>query len=79
MMQADTREPGEVLAKISRNGHAFWVRHVRQLELGIYAGAVDNDIEDPRFPIGAVVAFVEAEVVDVKKPTIMAVIDGGLA
>lgn len=76
-MRVDMREPGEVLAKISRNGHMFWVRHVRQLEPNIFAGLVDNDIADPRFPVGSVVAFVDAEVVDVKEPTIRKVIVGG--
>jgi hypothetical protein len=61
----DTRNPGEVLAKISRNGEMFWVRGVRQLEPGVFVGRVDNTLCDPRFELGSVVAFVDAEVVDV--------------
>ena len=76
-MSKDTREPGEVLAKVSRNGEAFWVRRVRVLEPGVYAGQVDNVIGDPRFPLGSTIAFVDAEVADVKEPTIVAVIHGG--
>lgn len=75
--RTDMRKPGEVLAKISRNGHAFWVRDVRQLEPNVFVGHVDNEIGDDRFPLGSVVAFVDAEVVDVKKPTIVAIIEGG--
>jgi hypothetical protein len=73
----DTRAPGEVLAKISRNGEMFWVRGVRLLEPGVFVGRVDNTLCDPRFQPGSAVAFVDAEVVEFREPTIVAVIDGG--
>jgi hypothetical protein len=73
----DTRAPGEILAKISRSGEMFWVRGVREIAPGVFAGQVNNVICDPRFPLGSTVAFVKAEVVEFKHPTIVAVIDGG--
>jgi hypothetical protein len=76
-VRKDTRAPGETLVKISRNSEMFWVRGVRELEPGVFVGFADNALCDSRFQVGSVVAFVEAEIVDVMRPTIVAVIDGG--
>jgi hypothetical protein len=48
--------------KIARNGEAFWISNVREIEPGIYAGLVANDLTDSRCPFGAVIAFVDAEI-----------------
>jgi hypothetical protein len=49
-------------AKISRNGHAFWVGNIRRLDTNVFVGTMENNIGDERFPIGSIIAFVTAEV-----------------
>ena len=48
----------EPKVQISRNGHAFWVSDVRELEEGIFVAKVANH-GVPFFPFGSVIAFVD--------------------
>jgi len=64
MTQHDTTDP--VLAKISRNGEAFWVKNIVQLEPGVFRGIIDNHVVNQRsLKAGDVIAFVESEVKEV--------------
>ncbi len=51
--------------KISRWGQRFWVKDCRELEPGIWAGVVNNDLGDqPPLTYGDTIAFVAQEIID---------------
>ena len=65
------------LVKISRYGESFWIRDVREIEPGMFVGAVDNDLgPNNPFRAGDPIPFALCEigeVMDYPKPRLSVV------